>query len=215
MSRFSQHPFFDFHHHNTHLEGIYNLSLFEEIPHDTLFSVGIHPKDIVDDMGKAMEWLKKTSMQDQCFAIGECGLDALVEVSQSTQESIFLEQIHWANEIKKPIIIHCVRLFSDLLKFKKKSEVPMVVHGFNKKWSVAETLLDKGFYLSFGKAVLHNVSLQAVVAKTPLEKLFIESDDSEIELSELYQKITIIKNIALPRLQQQIYENLERIENAK
>lgn len=91
----------------------------------------------------------------------------------------------------------------------------MVVHGFNKKWSVAETLLDKGFYLSFGKAVLHNVSLQAVVAKTPLEKLFIESDDSEIELSELYQKITIIKNIALPRLQQQIYENLERIENAK
>jgi TatD DNase family protein len=37
----------------------------------------------------------------------------------------------------------------------------MIIHGFNKK-QIAEDLLKNNFYLSFGKAVLYNLSLQNI-----------------------------------------------------
>ncbi len=78
------------------------------------------PNDIdVNNIDCQLNWMKSTMFQN-CFAIGECGLDSLVPIDQKIQEDVFVKQINIANEVKKPIIVHCVRKFYEVISFKKK-----------------------------------------------------------------------------------------------
>ncbi|MDQ0592061.1 TatD DNase family protein [Chryseobacterium ginsenosidimutans] len=205
--------FFDFHHHKKNVTyGIYNLDLKSK-PIGSPFSIGIHPKDIdINNLENQFDWLRAT-ISENCFAIGECGLDSFVEIDQKIQEEVFLKQIKIANEVKKPIIIHCVRKFYEVISFKKQAKQPMIIHGFNKKESIARDLLKNNFYLSFGNAVLYNLSLQNTLKITPLDKIFLETDNEDFNIKELYQKVSEIKEISLEKLNKQILENLETIKN--
>ncbi|WP_336688114.1 TatD family hydrolase [Chryseobacterium bernardetii] len=205
--------FFDFHHHKKYIrDGIYNLDI-GQIPPDSPYSIGIHPNDIdVNNIDCQLNWMKSTMFQN-CFAIGECGLDSLVSIDQKIQEDVFVKQINIANEVKKPIIVHCVRKFYEVISFKKKAEQPMIMHGFNKKKKIAEDLLANNFYLSFGKAVLYNLSLQDILKNTPLDKFFLETDNEDFKIEELYLKVSEIKEISLEDLNEQILENLHTIKN--
>lgn len=205
--------FFDFHHHKINIPtGIYNVN-FKAILPENLYSIGIHPKDInPEHFEDQLQWVKN-SITENCFAIGECGLDRLISTEQTIQEEVFLKQIEISNELKKPLIIHCVRKFYEVISFRKKAEQPMIIHGFHKKQKIAEDLLDNNFYLSFGKAVLDDLSLQDTVKKVPLDRLFLETDDADFSISTLYQKVSEIKNISIEQLNRQIVENLETIKN--
>ncbi|TZF93109.1 hydrolase TatD [Chryseobacterium panacisoli] len=205
--------FFDFHHHKKYIiNGIYNLDI-EQIPPDSPYSIGIHPNDIdINNTEQQFSWMRNM-ISENCFAIGECGLDSLVSTDQKIQEDVFLRQINIANEIKKPVIIHCVRKFYEVISFKKKAEQPMIIHGFNKKRQIAEDLLSNNFYLSFGKAVLYNLSLQDIIKNTPLDRIFLETDNEDFNIEELYIKVSEIKAISLEQLNEQILENLHSIKN--
>ena len=205
--------FFDFHHHKKQLAyGIYNIDI-ETIAPDFLYSAGIHPKDIDEEnIENQFKWLQSV-ISENCFAIGECGLDSTVLSSMKLQEDVFLRQIQMANDLKKPIIIHCVRKFYEVISFRKFSQQPMIIHGFNKKEKVAEDLLKNNFYLSFGKAVLYNLSLQNTVKKIPLDKFFLETDNDNFNIADLYLKVSELKGISLEKLHSQILENLDTLKN--
>ncbi|MGO4708044.1 TatD family hydrolase [Chryseobacterium sp. 2TAF14] len=205
--------FFDFHHHKKYKSnGIYNLDI-EQIPADFPYSIGIHPKDINEEnIERQFGWLK-SNFTENCFAIGECGLDGLVSVEQKIQEEVFKKQIDIANDFKKPLIIHCVKKFYEVISFRKIANQPMIIHGFNKKQSVADDLLKNKFYLSFGKPVLYNLSLQNVLKTTPLDKIFLETDNEDFNIEELYIKVSELKGISLERLNERILENLETIQH--
>lgn len=205
--------FFDFHHHKKNISnGIYNINI-ETVPPNFPYSIGIHPKEIdIHHIENQFNWLE-SNITKNCFAIGECGLDSFAETDQKTQEEVFLRQIKFANDIKKPIIIHCVRKFYEVISLKKYAKQPMIIHGFNKKQSIADDLLKNNFYLSFGKAVLYNLSLQNTLKITPLNKFFLETDNDDFNIEELYLKVSEIKEISLENLNKQIVENLETIKN--
>ena len=205
--------FFDFHHHKKNISnGIYNVDI-NNIPPEFFYSAGIHPKDIIpESFDNQINWLKN-NITANCFAIGECGLDGLVSVDMKIQEEVFLKQIEISNEVKKPLIIHCVRKFYEVISFRKKARQPMIIHGFNKKQSIAEDLLKNNFYLSFGKAVLYHLSLQNTLKMVPLDRLFLETDNEDFNINELYQKVSELKNISIEQLRIQITENLETIRN--
>ena len=204
--------FFDFHHHDADRKsGIYNLKFNEEIP-EIFFSAGIHPKSLSDGLEKQLIWLQEISVAENCVAIGECGLDGLIDVDEESQEKAFLAQIEIANSVKKPLIIHCVKRFSQLLKFRKMSKVPMIVHGFNKRKTIGDDLLKNGLCLSFGKSVLYNVNLQDFVKHLPIENLFLETDSADFEIKELYQKVADLKNMRLEDLSEKIKNNLQNLQ---
>ncbi|MBL1221419.1 TatD family hydrolase [Chryseobacterium sp. L7] len=205
--------FFDFHHHKKNIQyGIYNLDL-DAVPLESSYSIGIHPKDIaVDSLEEQFRWLK-SNISENCLAIGECGLDSMVPIPQNIQEKVFLRQIYLSNEIRKPMIIHCVRKFYEVISFKKKAEQAVIIHGFNKKQRIADDLLKNNFYLSFGKAVLYHLSLQDIVRNTPLDRMFLETDNEQFNIEELYSKVSDLKGISLEKLNEQILENLDTIKN--
>ena len=207
--------FFDFHHHHFHHDfGIYNLP-FQETPPEKWFSAGIHPAKISENFEMQFSWLKEIAQHENFVAIGECGLDGLIDVDEKLQGEVFLKQIELANELKKPVIIHCVRRFPKLISLSKISKVPMIVHGFNKKKTIGEELLKKQFYLSFGKSLLENVDLQNFLGEISLNQIFLETDDSDFDIEKLYQKVAEIKNISLEDLDEIIRENLEIFKSLK
>lgn len=202
---------FDFHHHNReNTYGIYNLEP-KEIVTEKKISVGIHPKDIDENWEENFEKIKEISLLPNCVAIGECGLDGLISVNENLQKEVFERHILWANQINKPVIIHCVKRFSEIIPFQKIAEIPLVIHGFNKKKTIADEMLRHGFYLSFGKSVLHSLSLQSILKEFPLEKMFLETDDANFNIEELYQKTAEIKGISIENLHNKILKNLESL----
>jgi len=205
--------FFDFHHHKKNTsKGIYNLE-YGETPAGFPYSIGIHPQDIqFENVEYQFDWLK-SNITENCFAIGECGLDGLISTEQKIQEQVFKRHIEISNEFKKPLIIHCVRKFYEVISFRKIANQPMIIHGFNKKQSIADDLLKNKFYLSFGKPVLYNLSLQNVLKTTPLDKIFLETDNEDFNIEELYVKVSELKGISLERFNEQILENLETIQH--
>ncbi len=201
---------FDFHHHRKNSSGIYNLELYGEAP-KTTFSAGIHPAEVTENHASQLEWLYKISNSKNCVAIGECGLDGIVQTDYTLQKEIFREQILWAEKIKKPVIIHCVRKFQDLPEFRKISEIPMIVHGFNKNNEVAKQLLNMGFYLSFGKALLYSLSLQQCFKEISADRFFLETDNADFEIADLYQKAAEIRNCSTDEINLQIKSNFQKI----
>ena len=203
--------FLDFHHHKLGTTGIYNLNLDEQIPAGT-FSAGLHPKDITENWKPDFEQIKNISLLKNCLAIGECGLDGLIQVDENLQNEVFQAHLSWAKEVKKPIIIHCVRRFSQILHY-KNAKIPLIIHGFNKKENIALELLDAGFHLSFGHATLENLSLQKIIKDIPIQRLFLETDDSDFEIIKLYNKVSEIKSVPLEELKNRMWENLDNIVN--
>lgn len=202
---------FDFHHHQPgEKSGIYNLDLGENAV-DGFFSAGIHPKDAEKVTDADFEWLQKTVALPNCRAIGECGLDGLIDINEKKQTDIFEKQIEIANFLHKPLIIHCVRRFSQMLHHRKQAQVSMIIHGFNKNRNTGNELIKYGFYLSVGKSVLHNVLLQKFIAEIPDERLLLETDDSDVPIEDIYQKTAEIKGIEIRNLQKIIQNNLETL----
>ncbi|MHA6696575.1 TatD family hydrolase [Chryseobacterium sp. A301] len=202
--------FFDFHHHKEQEVGILNLIAFQK-PVQRPFSVGMHPKTLQSDYTEEFQWIEKMGVDPNCWAIGEAGLDGLCSTPEDLQHKAFEAQIQLSNTLKKPMIIHCVRRFSMLLHFHKRATTPWIIHGFNKKETLAKELLDKGFYLSFGNALLHNVSLQTLFSKIPRDRFFLESDNSLSDIEEIYQRASSLRNVEVEELKKEIEDNLKSI----
>ena len=60
---------------------------------------------------------------------------------------------------------------------------------------------------------MYNLSLQNTLKIAPLDKIFLETDNDDFNIEELYTKVAELKGISLEILNKQIAENLETIQN--
>lgn len=176
-------------------------------------SLGIHPWYIQNTWKTDLAYLKNDEFLSDLIAIGEVGLDKLIDIDFALQKEVFYEQILWAEEIQKPLIIHCVKAFQEILLMKKqtKSTVNWVFHGFSKKIELANQLIKEGCYLSFGHALLTNLTVQKTFREVPITKIFLETDDKDLDIQEIYVKASQLKNVSLQFLEEQIEQNFKQI----
>ncbi len=161
------------------------------------FSVGIHPWYLDENqLGEQLELIEKYVHLSNCKAIGECGLDKRIETSIEIQKKVFIPQLLLAEKYKKPVVLHCVAAYQELIEIKKELNltVPLIIHGFSKNKQVAQSLLNNGFYLSFGKYLLLNPDLGEVLKTVPLDRLFLETDTMEQTIFDVYNKAESILN---------------------
>ena len=184
-----------------------NLSLQASLPaSNELFSLGIHPWDIPSLTPSQIEELLERIRIEPLFAIGEIGLDKLKSSDLTAQIELFKAQIAIANQREKPIIIHCVKAFNELLQLKSAFKNPAIIHGFRGKPSLMENLCKAGFFLSFGERFN-----EKTVEETPLDRLFLETDGSETPIQSIYQRVAEIKHCDLTSLKKAIEENFKRL----
>jgi len=205
--------FFDFHHHHKiyNYPGIYNKTTDENALNDGYFSIGLHPKDIKDDWKKYITKIHLIAQNEKCLLIGECGLDCTISMSKEKQIKIFKEQVKIAKNSQKPLILHCVRAFNEIISICKHVKVPKIIHGFNKRETIAQMLINNDFYMSFGHSIMNNISLQNIFRKIPKEYFFLETDNSEVCIEEIYNKASELRNISITDLQKNINDNLNRL----
>lgn len=181
-------------------------------------SAGIHPWNISQiNYTSQLSTLADLAGKESVKMIGECGLDRLRGPSLDLQLRVFEDQIYLAEKLKKPVIVHCVKCFSELLMIKKKLNpaVPLIVHGFNNKIETARQLLMHDFYLSFGAAVLSEGSnAEKVASEVPETRIFLETDDRDIPVERVYERVALLKNVSVNRLEEIIFANYQNLGNS-
>ena len=176
------------------------------------FSVGIHPWDA--DLQISMSELEKIIQHENCLAIGECGLDKLIDIDLELQKKIFISQLEMAVKFQKPVIIHCVKTFDGVMEISKSyhSQIPLIIHGFNKSHQLAKQLIDQGFYVSLNPSVFKKDDFD--FSDIQLEKLFLETDDKEsISIIEVYKMASLHLKIDEEPLKEKIYSNFTTLFN--
>lgn len=148
------------------------------------FSVGVHPYD-AQNYDKS--YLETFVTHPKCIAIGECGLDYFrlpedeeeIKAEKTLQKEVFLDQILWAKELKKPLIVHVRESSADCLELLDTyaSEVGGVLHCYNADESLLK-LSKKNFYYGIGGVLTFKNAkkLINVYPKIPQNRLLIETD---------------------------------------
>ena len=202
---------------NDNVIGIQSLSLtndlFLAMPKTKLISVGLHPWYAkLDTLETQMRYLRVVARQKNVKLIGECGLDKLRGEPIDVQIEILTQQILLAEKLNKPLILHCVKAFSELISLKDKLnvKVPMIIHGFNKNKELGKQLLAKGFILSFGAGILKpNSSVAQLLQET--DHFFLETDDSDISIEEIYSYAANLKKCSVEVLKARIFADWEKL----
>ena len=148
-------------------------------------------------------------------AIGEVGLDKAHRDTFGQQQEVFAQMIKLSETYRKPVIIHCVRAYSELIAMRKstKAKMPWVIHGFNGSVETMRQLLKHDMYISLGEVLYRNETKAAEILKNlPVERLFLETDVSGREIKDVYSKVAALTGWEVGFLCKQIFENYGRLE---
>ena len=124
------------------------------------------------------------------------------------QVEVFRRQACLAEEVGKPLVIHLVKAVDELLKVKRdlRPSNPWIIHGFRGKAALAEEYLKHGFYLSFGEKYQ-----KAALCRIPADRLFIETDESEVAIGELYARAARVRGISPEELGETLRRNVCKV----
>lgn len=178
------------------------------------YSIGIHPWYIKEQrLETDLQIIEGKLQESNCLALGECGLDKRIEVPLELQQMVFEKQLLLAQKYNKPVVIHCVAAFQEIIAIKKqlKITIPIIIHGFSKKKQVAKELIDNGFYISFGKYLLLNPGLETVFLSIPNDRFFLETDTFEEGIETIYDLASRYKKWSIEELKQQINSNFAAV----
>ena len=130
-----------------------------------------------------------------------------------SQERLFRAHLEAAERLQKPVVLHTVRAFDPTIKILAGYNIAGVVfHGFIGSQQQAAEALRRGYYLSFGIRSLRSSKTRQVIAATPLDRLFCETDDDpSLDIAKVYVEVAAIKGVTLAELERYIYENYKRL----
>ena len=194
------------HYPNTSGEAIVQLMPDAFYPQQGHFySVGLHPWEIKDDWRTQMAGLLVKALHPQVAMIGETGIDkkngaAPLEV----QMEVFRGHVRLSELLRKPLIIHCVKGFDEVLAIRKemKAALPWLIHGFRGGIEQWQQLSRAGLLVSIGEHYD-----EELVKELPLSQLFIESDERG-DLVAIYNLVSETKHVEASELAQHVAANI-------
>jgi TatD DNase family protein len=227
-------PFIDFHTHQDYQDNevvfVKNLSQKEwenalntveaRNPNDfgkgiSKCSIGLHPWFLTkENFNSDLKKLSQLIDNQSIMMIGECGLDKLKGEDLAFQTEAFAAQTRLAESYGKPVVIHCVKAYNELILLKKKlkPKVPWVVHGFNQNERILIELLKNDFFISIGTQILRGLSnASKCLPLIPLDKLFFETDDIQLPVKSVYEEAGKLLDLNLAVLKEKIYKNFQNI----
>ncbi len=118
-------------------------------------------------------------------AIGEVGLDYHhfeegddIPVLKAEQKRVLREFIRLANEVGKPMLIHCWDAYDDLLALldEVSPEKHGVIHSFIGSHKTAQKFLERGWNIGVNGIATYSDSYDRLIREIPLERIVIETD---------------------------------------
>lgn len=161
-------------------------SVCREFP-DCRPAYGIHPMYAGRARKDDLDALRETLRRESAVAVGEIGLDFLVEPREgSGRESQwwwYAEQLRIASDFDLPVLLHARRAVDAVLKGLREIRVGGgIAHAFNGSRQQAGEFIKLGFKLGFGGAMTHPraTRLRDLAATLPLDSIVLETDAPDI-----------------------------------
>ncbi len=218
-------PFIDIHSHHSgndkEMVKVVNLFPGDAIPKfsgKNFYSVGLHPWKLKtrEENNFFLQMVEEAMELDHVIFTGESGLDKVTGADFEEQKRVFLAHAIMAEEYQKPLMIHCVRAYNDILELynKQHPSVPWILHGYTGSREISEQLSKKQFFFSFGR-ILFKEKAKAVDSfkALPLDRIYLETDEYKGPVKEIFVKAAEIRNISVDDLKNAVWANFNRLEN--
>lgn len=199
---------------HTHVDNQAVIKIIDGDSEKILKTWGVHPWDVTEEYFEVPRDLRSLGMT---AAIGEVGLDKVHKETFERQIEVFEEMIRLSESYRKPVIVHCVRAYSEIIEIRKKMKatMPWVIHGFNSSVETMRQLLRYDMYISLGEVLYHNENKAFKILKNiPTDRLFLETDVSGRDIRDVYTKAATLMGCEVEFLENKIFENYGRLEAA-
>ncbi len=178
------------------------------------YSMGLHPL-FLDGTAKAkLAEIERAAAGGKIVAVGEAGLDRNSSVPMEVQMDLFRSQAEIAGRYGLPLIIHGVRAIPEVITVHNLCRRPekWIMHGFNNRREILQDLLRHGFYISAGRHVMRPEShIASLLPEIPEDRLFIETDNSNYAIADIYRVVAERRKMDVGDLQQIVRSNFERL----
>ncbi|HLD30952.1 MAG TPA: TatD family hydrolase [Patescibacteria group bacterium] len=213
-------------------------------------TVGLHPIHLVkrkinlDDSellesefqtaGEVFDYQKylELAKDPKVVAIGEMGLDYHhfeegdnISELKKQQKDTFLEGIRLANDVGKPLMIHCWDAYDDLLEILKSNLVEKrgVIHSFIGGYKTARKFIELGYKIGMNGVMTYTTDFNRLIKEVALEDIVLETDcpyltpiphkgerNEPIYVKYVAEKVAEVKGISCEEVEKQTTENALR-----
>ncbi|WP_187376603.1 TatD family hydrolase [Vibrio mimicus] len=163
--------------------------LAQRFPSTIYYALGFHPLYLDSSSPAHLPELEKALMKAEhaCVAVGECGLDGMINVDAQLQEQMLIAQLVLASQGRLPVILHSRRTHNRLLQLLKQQRFQQggVLHAFSGSLQEAHQFVDLGFKIGVGGVITYpraNKTRQAIAALAT-EHLVLETDAPDMPLN--------------------------------
>lgn len=190
------------------------------------YALGIHPYFIDGQSLADLTTLEQrlTNRSEHCVAVGECGLDAMIEMDLALQERLFVRQIELAQSFQLPLILHARKTHNRLIQLLKKHRFTHggVLHGFSGSYQQAMQFVEIGFYIGVGGVITYPRAnkTRLAIAQLPLDALVLETDSPDMplmneqgkpnhpqNLSKILRELALLKNTSTQTIAENVWKN--------
>ncbi len=148
------------------------------------YSVGVHPLDAGHWQADTPAVLREAALADKrVVAIGELGLDLYRADNLEEQLAMLLPQLDLAEELDRPVIIHCrdaAAPMLDLLRGRRRAGRSLrgVMHCWSGTPDEMDGFLDLGLFISFSGNVTYPSAhdTHACARRVPADRYLVETD---------------------------------------
>jgi TatD DNase family protein len=143
-------------------------------------AIGVHPNYCHEVDESQVPRLRELQTNPCVVALGEMGLDYHYNFAdRAGQRQFFESQMRLADELHRPVVIHCREAVDDALAVMSDfPTVPAVFHCFTGTVEEADRILDRGYLIGFTGVVTFKNSdaLREVARRAPLDRILVETD---------------------------------------
>ena len=210
--------FCDIHTHNTfpHVPSLIDVServdLRFDIPSGNFVSYGIHPR-FPSDWERRLQVLESLAADGNIDAVGECGMDVFSDEDPQMQYRIFVSQLTTAQKYRLPVVVHCVRLYQEVIRALKSTGFlfPLILHGYNGNQQTT-LQLKKYDNVFFSIAKPPAGKLATAIRCLSADKILIESDTAAgADYAGIVESVAGILNMNSSELESAVWDNFNRI----
>jgi TatD DNase family protein len=235
------------------------VEIADEFPENVYAVIGLHPVHTdksyhdEDELGGNStftsrgeefdyEYYKKLGSHPRVVGIGECGLDYYRQLTtdnlqlttwKDKQEKAFRAQIELAEELKKPLMIHCRSskgnddAYEDALEQLSifNFQFPMVFHFFAGSPNITKKILElPNAYFTFGGVITFVRDYDKIIDLIPLDRIMLETDAPYVTpvpyrgkrnepayVIEVAKKMAELKNFNLETVASETTKNTKRV----
>lgn len=156
---------------------------------DLYLALGLHPYFL--DSATQQHLLELDLLlnehKSKVVAVGEIGLDFMIETDEKRQQYFFESQLDLAVSHNLPVIIHHRRSHNQLIRTLKQKNVSRsgVIHAFSGSEQEANTYIEMGFCLGIGGTITYPRAQKTrqAISNLPLTSLLLETDAPDMPMA--------------------------------